>query len=44
MNPIKIYHAELSDMKSLQDLYLDTVSAVCDTDYNPNQIAARLHA
>lgn len=38
--PIELLRAELSDLKALQNLFVDTVSSVYSADYDAEQIAA----
>jgi putative acetyltransferase len=40
MSLIKIYRAELTDLKALQELFVETISSVCSADYDSDQIAA----
>ena len=40
MNPIELYLGELKDMQAVQNLFVDTVSAVCSADYDQEQIVA----
>jgi len=38
-NRILIRHAKLSDLLSMQELFVDTIETVCRYDYSPEQIA-----
>jgi len=40
LGAIELNSAELTDMKALQKLFVDTVTAVCSADYEADQIAA----
>lgn len=40
MSPIELHQGVHTDMKALQDLFVDTVSTVCSADFDADQIAA----
>lgn len=37
---ISIRHAQLSDLREMQEMFVDTIRAICREDYSPEQINA----